>query len=117
MERYTTLFRLPINLYTVGSPVLIAAGALLKDNQTGKVLAQLKLQNLTDKIIKAVKCGIKAFDISGNEITGIEEVQYLDLSIPLGSTFGTQTAIFLLILPNFRRTNSCPHAAEVFSAK
>lgn len=95
MERYTTLFRLPINLYTVGSPVLIAAGALLKDNQTGKVLAQLKLQNLTDKIIKAVKCGIKAFDISGNEITGIEEVQYLDLSIPLGSTFGTQTAIFL----------------------
>lgn len=95
MERYTTLFRLPINLYTVGSPVLIAAGALLKDNQTGKVLAQLKLQNLTDKIIKAVKCRIKAFDISGNEITGIEEVQYLDLSIPLGSTFGTQTAIFL----------------------
>jgi len=35
-ERYTRVFSLPENLYATGSPVVIAAGALLKDNQTGK---------------------------------------------------------------------------------
>ena len=37
-ERYTRLYTLPENLYTEGAPLVIAAGALLKDNQTGKVL-------------------------------------------------------------------------------
>ena len=32
MERYSSLFRLPEKLYTQGSPLLIAAGALLKDS-------------------------------------------------------------------------------------
>ena len=40
-ERYTRLFALEENLYSDGSPVVISAGALLKDNQTGAVLAQL----------------------------------------------------------------------------
>jgi len=35
-ERYSKLFAFPENLYAAGSPVVIAAGALLKDNQTGK---------------------------------------------------------------------------------
>ena len=48
-ERYTRLFSLPENLYSAGAPVMIAAGALLKDNQTGKVLAQLKLCSLVDR--------------------------------------------------------------------
>lgn len=53
-ERYSKLFTLPPNLYSEGAPVVIAAGALLKDNETGKVLAQLKIQNISDKPIKAV---------------------------------------------------------------
>lgn len=32
-ERYAKLSHLPENLYMEGSPVIIAAGALLKDNQ------------------------------------------------------------------------------------
>lgn len=44
-ERYTKLFALSENLYTEGAPVVITARALLKDNQTGKILAQLKLKN------------------------------------------------------------------------
>ena len=32
-ERYTRLYSLPGNLYTPGAPIVIAAGALLKDNQ------------------------------------------------------------------------------------
>ena len=38
-ERYTKLFDLSENLYTESAPVVIAAGAILKDNQTGKILA------------------------------------------------------------------------------
>ena len=53
-ERYSRLFSLPTNLYAIGSPAIIVAGALLKDNQTGKVLAQLKIQNITTNPIKAV---------------------------------------------------------------
>ena len=33
-ERYSKVFSLPENLYAEGAPVVIAAGALLKDNQT-----------------------------------------------------------------------------------
>ena len=41
-ERYSRLFTLANNLYSGGSPVLIAAGALSKSHQTGRVIAQLK---------------------------------------------------------------------------
>ncbi len=61
-ERYSKLFSLPENLYTEGSPVIIAAGALLKDNSTGKLLVQLKFRNISDCVINAVKVKINAFD-------------------------------------------------------
>ena len=48
-ERYSKLFSLPENLYAEGAPVIVSAGNLLKDNQTGKVLAQLKIKNITEK--------------------------------------------------------------------
>ena len=63
-ERYTRLFSLSENLYASGAPVLIAAGALLKDNQTGKTLAQLKFKSLSEKNIKALKVTIAASDVS-----------------------------------------------------
>lgn len=93
MERYSNLFRLPDKLYTQGSPLLVAAGALLKDNQTGHILAQLKFRNLSNKGIKAVKVRIRAFDVVGAEIQGISEYQYLDLSAPRNAEFGQKTAI------------------------
>lgn len=36
-ERYSRLFALSAPIYAVGAPVVITAGALLKDNQTGNV--------------------------------------------------------------------------------
>ena len=79
-ERYVKLFALPKNLYTCGSPVVFVAGALLKDNQTGKVLAQLKLQNIGVKSIKAVKVSVRPLDTVGNAIGTAIEYQYLDLN-------------------------------------
>ena len=52
-ERYGRLYSLPENLYAEGAPVIISAGNLLKDTQTGKILAQLKIKNISSKIIKA----------------------------------------------------------------
>ena len=94
-ERYTRLFALSENLYTSGAPVMIAAGALLKDNKTGKTLAQLKFKSLSEKNIKALKVTIAASDVSGNALTGVDEFQYLDLAVERNETFGQKQAIYL----------------------
>lgn len=57
-ERYTRLYSLPNNLYFDGAPVLLAACVLLKNNEKGKVLAQLKLQNLVESKLIACKVAI-----------------------------------------------------------
>lgn len=94
-ERYSRLFALSENQYASGSPVVIAAGALLKDNQTGKVIAQLKLRNISNKIIKAAKVCISPFDTVGNPIGEAVQYQYLDLSAKRNEDFGQKTAIAL----------------------
>ena len=94
-ERYTRLSSLPENQYTVGSPILIAAGALLKDNQTGRALAQIKFRSISEKQIKAVKISIAAFDVSGKELEGVGVYQYLDLTAARTAEFGHRQAVTL----------------------
>lgn len=94
-ERYTRLYSLPENQYALGAPLLIVAGALLKDNQKQKTLAQLKFRNLSNKKISAVKIVIDAFDISGKVLEGVVEYQYLDLNIARGNAFGQKQAVAL----------------------
>ena len=94
-ERYSRLFSLPTNLYTEGSPVLIAAGALLKDNQTGKVLAQLKFRNISQKAIQSVKVKVNACDTAGCPLAGMDSFSYLDLSVAAGEEFGQSKPIYL----------------------
>lgn len=92
-ERYSRLFALPENLYATGSPVAIAAGTLLKDNQTGKVLAQLKLQSISNKVIIGVKVRLCLFDNAGNSIGLPVDFDYLDLSASRDTEFGQKTPI------------------------
>lgn len=94
-ERYSKLFALPENLYANGSPAVIAAGALLKDNQTGKVLAQLKLRNIGTKSIKAAKVCIHPLDTVGNPLGEENEYQYLDLNADRDGEFGVKSPIAL----------------------
>lgn len=94
-ERYSRLFALSENQYASGSPVVIAAGALLKDNQTGKVIAQLKLRNISSKPIKAATVCIVPFDTVGNPIGDSVSYQYLDLSAKRDEDFGQKAAITL----------------------
>lgn len=92
-ERYSKLFTLPENLYTTGAPVVIAAGALLKDNQSGNVLVQLKLQNINSRRIKAAAVQIFPMDTAGDAIDETATYQYLDLNAGRDEFFGQKTAI------------------------
>ena len=91
-ERYTRLFTLSEDLYTPGAPLVIAAGALLKDTQTGQVLAQLKLRSISDQTITAVELQVIGYDMSKTEICR-EEHQYLDLQVARDDMFGSKEAI------------------------
>ena len=100
-ERYSRLFTLPNNIYSVGAPVLIAAGALLKDNITGKVLAQLKLQSISNKPIKAASVRIFPKDTAGDALGESVSYQYLDIDIKRNGQFG-QTVPIPLSNPSTR---------------
>ena len=79
-ERYTRLFTAPPNIYAEGAPIIFSAGALLRDNLNGGVLVQLKIKNIPDKIIKAVKISIMSIDSAGRVFEGTRKFEYLDLS-------------------------------------
>lgn len=72
-ERYQRLFSSEPNLYAEGLPVILVAGALLKDNKTGRLLAQLKFKNISTSAnkIKALQIGIRLFDVAGEVINAI----------------------------------------------
>jgi len=94
-ERYTKLLPLPDDQYTPGAPVLIAAGSLLRDNETGKILVQLKFRNISPKEIVALKVSIAASDVTGQTVPGVSEYQYLDLKAGRDAMFGQKQAIVL----------------------
>ncbi len=93
--RYTNLFYLDKNLYLEGAPVIIKAGALLKDNNTGNILAQLKFQNVSNKKIKYLKVTLKLIDSLDRDLSEEVVKEYLDLDIELGEDFGSKSPIFI----------------------
>lgn len=92
-DRYSRLFSLAPNQYGEGSPVLISAGALLKDNVTGQILAQLKFKSISLKRIKAIKVALSPLDAAGRPLEERVEHQFLDLSADRGAEFGQKKAI------------------------
>ena len=96
-EKYTRLFALEENLYSEGSPVVISAGALLKDNRTGSVLAQFKIKNISRKTIRAAVVRLTTFDSFGKTLDDTVEKEYLDLAVERDGEFGQKV---LIPLPN-----------------
>lgn len=94
-SRYQNLYKLPNNLYKEGSPLIIEAGALLKDIVSNNVLVHLKLLNIFNKAVIACKVCITAYEPNGNMVEGIENFQYLDINILQGEEFGSKTPIEL----------------------
>ncbi len=96
-ERYTRVFTTEPNLYQTGSPIVISAAALLKDNKDGRVLAQLKYRNISEygSVITALIVALQPLDVSGNLLGEEIEYQYLDLSVAANEEFGQKTPIYL----------------------
>jgi hypothetical protein len=92
-ERFTRLFSLPTELYAEGSPLLIEAGALLRDNQSNKLLAQLRLKNLEDRALRAVQIRLWPEDALGHAAESPVLYTYMDLNAPRGGAFGTKNPI------------------------
>ena len=93
-ERYSRLFSLPEDLYTAGAPLVIAAGALLMDNQTGRVLAQLKMRSISDKVINTVKLLVTGTNRAGDVLCK-EEHAYEGINAARDSFFGAKEAVLL----------------------
>ena len=92
-ERYARLFSLPENLYQPGSPVMILAGALLKDNQTGGILALMKFKNVGTKPIRGLKVHFFPQDLTGIDLDQPLEHQYLDLNAARDGEFGQKEPV------------------------
>ena len=114
-ERYSRLYTLPANLYHTGAPVVVSAGALLKDNQYNHVLAQLKIRNISQYVIKAVTVAITTYDTAGRKLEEITEYTYLDLTARRDDFFGQQTAF--TIRDNAVRSFSVAVTEVVFAAE
>ncbi len=93
-ERYSRLWSLPEGLYAQGAPLVIAAGALLRDSQTGQTLAQLKLRSISPKTISSVRALIVGQDNIGTELCR-EEHLYADLRAGRDAIFGSKEAVHL----------------------
>ena len=94
-ERYTKLFTLPEQTVRedLHTPVGVAAGALLLDNQSGTALAQVKYTNISSKSIKTIKVNVSAYDVSGAKISGVDNYAYEGLIAAPGASFGDKTPI------------------------
>lgn len=92
-ERYSRTHTEQGNYYTEGSPVMLVAEAILKDNKTGNALAQLKFQNIQEKEIRTMSVRVEGFDSAGRPVAVEAEHRYLDIFAKQGDAFGAKEAI------------------------
>ena len=94
-ERYTIAFSIQNNLLIDTSPLMISAGNLLFDNQENETLVQLKLRNISNKIIRSVKVLIQPFDNEGRLIGDEVYYEYSNVNVLPDVQFGQKIPIRL----------------------
>lgn len=77
--------------------LIIEAGNLLQDTSDNKIIAQLKLKNVSNKIIKEVHIKLFPLDAMGQTIGSSFDFSYNALNIPRDEEFGQQTPIYFSI--------------------
>lgn len=92
MGRYSIVFDGMQNIYAKDTKIVIEKAVLTKDNDTGKVFAQIKMSNLLPKTLIAVKVSLTGYDVSGEKIEETE-FTYLDLTVARGEEFGQKTPV------------------------
>ena len=94
-EKYKSLYFLPSNLYSEGSPVVIAAGELVLDQETRHVLARLRLKNISGRVIRGVKVILFPLDRANRPLGDVVKVEYDGLSAGRDAEFGQEKIISL----------------------
>ena len=92
MGRFNIVFDMGKPLYAKETKIVIEKAVLTKDNETGKVFAQIKMKNVLAKTLIAVKVTLTGYDVSGEKIEE-EEFTYLDIAVNQGREFGQKTPV------------------------
>ena len=92
MGRFNIVFDMGKPLYAKDTKIIIERAVLTKDNDTGKVFAQIKMSNLLSKTLIAVKVSLTGYDVSGEKLEE-KEFSYLDLTAKQGEEFGQKTPV------------------------
>ena len=92
MGRFNIVFDMGKPLYAMETKIIIEKAVLTKDNETGKVFAQIKMKNVLSQTLIAVKSVLTGYDVSGEKIEE-KEFTYLDLAVNQGREFGQKTPV------------------------
>lgn len=95
MSRYEILCKNENTLYQKECPVIILSSALTLDNEKDAVISQIKFQNLSNKIIKALYVEIVCEGVDKEELAGVHEYIYMDLNVSLSEIFGANIPVYL----------------------
>ena len=93
-ERYEKLYALPGGLFLDGAPVMICAGALLRDTTSGNLIAQLKYYNLGERTIAGLTVALCLLDGAGRRV-GTDPVHRLDFNAEPDTEFGQKKAMLV----------------------
>ncbi len=94
MDRYNIVYLNENNLYVKGSPVLIRSRAIVNDIETGRKHFQIKLKNIGNKRIIAVKAKAILFDVYKNQLEIIEK-QYFGINVGNNEEFASDIPVYL----------------------
>lgn len=90
-DRYIRRFALPQRLYTDGAPVVLAAGVLLEDTRSPRLVAQLKWKSVDPRTVTALTVSVRCPDAGRTDTV----FTYGDLQAARGQAFGQYTAVVL----------------------
>jgi len=93
--RYQQIFHDTQNYYLSGSPVIIRAMAVQKDNETGRLFAQVKLANISDRVISGCKLDVLSGDSNWGMHLDAEDVEFSEVNAGTDSEFGTKIPVYL----------------------
>lgn len=95
MSRYEIINSIKQNHYLPKCPLLILNYALTRDKELDSILAQIKFQSVTEKVIKAVYIKVSCYDIENIWLADLNEYTYLDLNVAVGKIWGSDKAVYL----------------------
>lgn len=96
MANYTQIFKL-LTPYNVSKnyPVEVSAGVLLREEESKRIIVQLKFKNVSTKSIRNVTVNISAYDSEGRSIKNNTVFTYQNVAAPVDAYFGDRIPIIM----------------------